>query len=167
MSERLTKKQIEELRRLVNGLRSWCSDEGGQNRIGGMFFLPEGVEEGKHTDAAVVYGDGDHCASVSGNLGLGLEANAYAEFFAFAVNNAEDLLAIADATAEQGRLREMMTKEIELYGWRCHYFKRGDYHALKFSSDGKTGFRAWLDSLSADDFLSVWKDTKESIDAMD
>lgn len=44
------------------------------------------------TNAKVWYGDGDLCAEIHDNLGLGIDGDAVAEFFANAVNDVERLL---------------------------------------------------------------------------
>jgi len=43
-------------------------------------------------NAAIWYGDGDQCAEVHGNLGLGIDGDAVAEFFAHALEDVDRLL---------------------------------------------------------------------------
>jgi hypothetical protein len=91
----LTNEVLAEGERLVKALDSYCKDAGGSQSVGGMTFIGESGVDGDYHSASVIYPDGDHCAEVDGNLGLGFDGDAYAEYFAFAVNHAAALIATA------------------------------------------------------------------------
>lgn len=56
-------------------------------------FTPEKVGRA----ASLWYGDGDQCAEVHGNLGLGISGDAIAEFFAHSLEDVEALIAEIEA----------------------------------------------------------------------
>lgn len=73
----------------------------------GMTATPE--KTGRH--AAVWYGDGDQCAEVHGNLGLGIEGDAVAEFFAYSIQDVQKLVDELERTNLQVReLVELLIK---------------------------------------------------------
>lgn len=57
----------------------------------------EATKEKVGSNAKIWYGDGDLCAEVHGNLGLGIDGDAVAEFFAHAMADVERLLSEIEA----------------------------------------------------------------------
>jgi hypothetical protein len=62
-------------------------DDWGQHGVQ-LEFTPEKVGR----EASIWYGDGDLCATVHGNLGLGIDGDAMAKFFAHALADMKALL---------------------------------------------------------------------------
>lgn len=64
-------------------------DDWGSHGTKELTFTPEKPGH----NAAVWYGDGDQCADVHGNLGLGIDGDAVAEFFAKSIEDVTNLVA--------------------------------------------------------------------------
>lgn len=89
----MTDERLAELGRLAAAIES--KDAWGAGRLKGMTWTPEKVGH----EAAVWYDDGDMCAEVHSNMGLGYRGDAWAEFFAAAP------AAVPELIAEVRRLR--------------------------------------------------------------
>lgn len=78
----------EELEAIKGRLLAACKcDEWGKHGVK-LTFSPEEVGR----PATIWYGDGDQCAQVHGNLGLGIDGDAIAEFLANSIEDVKKLL---------------------------------------------------------------------------